>query len=78
MLGLFEGTAREREIGEIEITLNLLCDKGQYAGQLFSSIGDLEVSSAQSEKDAVKLAVDTGASLGTMELRLTGERLRAA
>jgi hypothetical protein len=75
VLGLYEGTATAKGLGEIEITLNLLCDKGQYAGQVFTSIGDLVVSSVKSANGAVALAFDTGGSLGTMELQLAGERL---
>jgi len=78
VVGLFEGTAKAPTLDNVEVTLNLLCDKGEYAAQLFTSVGDFGAKSARSQAGRVELAVDTGVSLGTFDLQLTGERLEGS
>jgi hypothetical protein len=75
ILGLFEGVAKSGELGTVDITLNLLCDNGAYAAQLFTSVGDFSAKSARSNAGKVEIAVDTGVSLGTFDLQVNGERL---
>jgi hypothetical protein len=77
LTGRFDGTS-QGPAGKIEITLNLLCDNGEYVAQMFTSIGDLRVSEANATMDHVRISFDTGPSLATADLsfkdgRLSGE-----
>ncbi|MBI1211259.1 MAG: hypothetical protein GC190_07345 [Alphaproteobacteria bacterium] len=77
LTGRFDGIS-QGGFGKVEVTLNLLCDKGEYVAQMFTSIGDLKVSEASATADHVRISFDTGASLATAELsfkdgKLSGE-----
>ena len=52
----------------LDITLNLLCDNGSYNAQLFTSMGDFKVTSAEGSENRVKIEFDSGASLGDLTL----------
>lgn len=73
--GFFQGTAKWQEVGDVDVTLNLHCDKGEYGAHLFTSVGDIGVSKLASKGAIVTFAFDTGVSLGTFELKLAGDRL---
>jgi hypothetical protein len=75
LTGLFTGIAHNPDGEDIEVTLNLLCDKGEYVAQLFTGQGDFNVTEASATADHVKIAFDTGASLATAELNLKDGKL---
>lgn len=74
--GLYE-TAVKKANGDIYValTLNLFCDKGAYAAQLFTSMGDFTVKDAAIKDGTVTIAFDSGASLGTLTLKDGGKTL---
>jgi hypothetical protein len=74
--GLYEASIK-RANGDVYValTLNLFCDKGAYAAQLFTSMGDYTVKDAATKDGVVAIAFDSGASLGTLTLTDGGKTL---
>lgn len=70
--GLYTGTAGTPDGVKADITLNLFCDKGEHAAQLFTSMGDFAVKSASAMQNRVEVGFDSGASLGTFDLNANG------
>ncbi|HXC55965.1 MAG TPA: hypothetical protein VNU97_11770 [Rhizomicrobium sp.] len=70
--GLYTGTAQTPDGVRADITLNLFCDKNDYAAQLFTSMGDFAVKAASATQSRVQVSFDSGASLGTFDLTANG------
>jgi hypothetical protein len=73
--GLYTGTAKTTGGTNAEATLNLDCKDGSPAAQLFTSMGDFEVKAVSATAGHLKVAFDSGASLGTLELDAKGDSL---
>jgi hypothetical protein len=73
--GLYTGTAQTPDGVKADITLNLFCDKNDYAAQLFTSMGDFAVKAASATKNRVQVSFDSGASLGSFDLTANGPAL---
>jgi hypothetical protein len=73
--GLFAGIGKPPGGSMVDVTLNLLCANGVYTAQLFTSMGDFAVKDASSQSGRVKVNFDSGASLGTVDLKSSGNAL---
>jgi len=73
--GLYTGSASTSSGTTAEITLNLYCDKADYAAQLFTSMGDFAVKAASGAPGHAEVNFDSGASLGTLSLTESGTAL---
>jgi hypothetical protein len=73
--GLFRGTGKPPGGATIDVTLNLLCANDAYSAQLFTSMGDFDVTEARSQESRVDVDFDSGASLGTLHLTFKGSTL---
>jgi Peptidase family S41 len=73
--GLYSGTVRDSQGENIDITLNLYCDGGKLAAQIFTSMGDFSVTAAKVTQEGVSISFDSGAALGTIELARKGDAL---
>jgi hypothetical protein len=73
--GLYSGTATESDGEKSDVTLNLFCDKGGYAAQMFTSNGDFAVTDASGAGGHVVLKIDTRAALASADLMLHGDAL---
>jgi hypothetical protein len=73
--GLYSGSVGISKAKPVDVTLNLLCDKGAFAAQLFTSMGDFDVKSATAAGRHVGVNFDSGASLGALDLTWDGKRL---
>jgi hypothetical protein len=76
--GLFSGIGNPPGGAKVDVTLNLLCANGVYTAQLFTSMGDFAVKDASSQSSRVKVNFDTGASLGTVDLKSRGGALNGS
>lgn len=74
--GLFAGGGKPPGGSTIDVTLNLLCEKGVYSAQLYTSMGDFAVKDANSSADHVDVNFDSGASLGALHLTSKGKTLK--
>ena len=75
LTGLYTGAAQTPDGVKVDITLNLFCDKNEYAAQLFTSMGDFTVKAASATQNRVQVGFDSGASLGTLDLTANGTAL---
>lgn len=75
--GLYEGKGKTADVSA-DITLNLYCVDGRLAAQLFTSMGDFAVASTVEKGGVVKIAFDSGASLGGFELSRNASLLSGA
>lgn len=73
--GLFSGIGNPPGGSKIDVTLNLRCANGAYTAQLVTSMGDFAVKDASSQSGRVKVNFDSGASLGTVDLKSQGKSL---
>lgn len=76
--GLYRGSADVPGGSKVEVTLNLYCDNGSAAAQLFTSMGDFGVKDVAGTPNGVHVAFDSGASLGTLELDAKDSTLAGA
>jgi hypothetical protein len=67
LAGLYAGAAKT-PFGNADVTLNLYCDKDHEGAQIFTSIGDFAVKDVTGAAGHVRVAFDSGASLGTLDL----------
>jgi hypothetical protein len=65
--GYFEGTATSQEAGQLDVTLNLRCDKGRYAGELVTPAGTYTVNDGHFKASQLHLNLASGADMVTVE-----------
>jgi hypothetical protein len=70
--GLYEGSAEVPDFGPTDVTLNLACAPGGYTARLVTGMGEFAVKNVEVSSGRVRFAIDTGASLGTVELKPDG------
>jgi hypothetical protein len=76
--GLYRGLAKPPDGATIDVTLNLLCSNNSYAAQVFTSMGDFAVKDATTSGGRVSVKFDSGASLGTLDLRIRAKMLNGS
>lgn len=74
-MGLYAGTAQSPDGSSLDVTLNLMCDRGDYKAQLFTSSGDYSMTRARVENAHFLADFDTGAALGSVDLIVEDGRL---
>src|SRR3954471_15349607 len=67
--GLYEGSADVPGGGQTDVTLNLACAPGGYKARLVTGMGEFAVKDLEVGAGQVKFSIDTGASLGTVDLK---------
>lgn len=73
--GLYEGEANSSDIGKVAATLDLVCEGREWRARLFTGMGEFQVQDLKWEAGKVVFAIDTGASLGKVELAAATEGL---
>jgi hypothetical protein len=76
--GLYRGFAKPPDGEIVDVTLNLLCSNSSYDAQLFTSMGDFAVKDATTSGGRVHVDFDSGASLGTLDLKVKAKMLQGA
>ena len=56
-VGRFEGSATSAQAGKLDVSLNLLCESGSYAGELNTPLGVYKVTTGSFEAGTLKLQV---------------------
>lgn len=67
--GLYEGAADVPGGGQTDVTLNLACAPEGYKARLVTGMGEFAVKDLEVGAGRVKFSIDTGASLGTVDLK---------
>lgn len=70
-VGAYQGKAETSEGAEVDLKLNLYCGEDGYQVRLQTSMGEFKVSKAEVKGGRLALTLDTGAALGSIELRPT-------
>ena len=65
--GYFEGSAISQQAGRVEVTLNLHCESGRYAGDLVTPIGTYTVKDGVWEAAKLRLTLVAGSDTVTIE-----------
>jgi hypothetical protein len=76
--GFYAGVAGYADGTHAEVTVNLMCDGGQFKAQFFTPAGDFDSSVAAVAGDHFTASLDTGSALGQVDLRRTGDVLAGA
>ena len=71
--GTYKGSAISGQAGPLELTLNLRCDKGSYAGALDTAVGRYTVISGSFQADTLKLVMTYSGNRIAIELKRTGD-----
>jgi hypothetical protein len=74
--GYFEGSATSQQAGTLDVTLNLKCDKGQYAGEMVTPVGTYSVKEGHFEAGQLQLQLEAGTDTVTVEAAFDGGVLR--
>jgi hypothetical protein len=65
--GYFEGAATSQQAGRLEVSLNLRCDSGRYAGELSTPVGAYSVKDGYFGAGRLRLKLESGADSVTLE-----------
>ena len=74
--GYFEGVANSQQAGKLEVSLNLRCDSGQYAGELATPVGAYLLKSGRFENGQLHLTLAAGADTITVDANLNAGSLQ--
>ncbi len=74
--GYFEGTATSQQEGKLDVSLNLRCDSGRYAGELVTLVGAYTVKDGHFEASQLHLNLESGADTVTIEAAIDAGVLR--
>lgn len=74
--GYFEGTATSQQSGKLDVSLNLRCDNGRYAGELVTPVGTYAVTEGRFDAGQLDLKLEAGTDTVNVECRLDGGSLR--
>ena len=58
--GYFEGSAISQQAGRVDVSLNLHCDSGRYAGDLVTAVGTYTVKDGAYEAGKLRLRLALG------------------
>lgn len=64
--GYFQGTANSRQAGKLDVTLNVYCDHGRYAGELVTPVGTYSVQAGHFDSGQLHLDLVTGTDVVTI------------
>ena len=70
--GRFDGSATSGQAGKLDVSLNLICDHGNYAGTLNTPIGTYVLSSGSFQGNLLKLKLGLNESVIQMEAIVAG------
>jgi hypothetical protein len=76
LAGYFEGTATSQQAGKLDVSLNLRCDGGRYAGELVTPVGTYSVRDGHFATSQLHLELEAGADSVTVEAALDAGVLR--
>lgn len=76
--GLYKGTVSSSQAGKLDVTLNLRCDSGHYAGLIITPVGKFELSAGTAADGKLHLTFGEGAGAITAELERRGGALAGA
>jgi len=68
--GFFEGSATSQQAGNVDVTLNLRCDAGRYAGDLLTPVGTYSVKDGHFEAGKLLLTLVAGSDNVALEAAL--------
>src|ERR1022692_691335 len=74
--GYFEGIATSQQAGKLDVSLNLRCDNGRYAGELVTPAGTYTVKDGHFEAGQFHLNLESGADTVTVEAAFDAGVLR--
>ena len=74
--GYFEGAATSQQAGKLDISLNLHCDNGRYAGELVTPAGTYTVKDGYFDRGQLHLNMESGVDTVTVEATFDAEVLR--
>ena len=74
--GYFEGSATSQQAGKVDVTLNLHCDSGRYAGDLVTPVGTYSVKDGHFEAGKLQLTLGAGSDTVTIDGAFEGGALR--
>lgn len=73
--GYFEGTAASQQAGKLDVSLNLHCDNGRYAGHLVTPSGTYTVKDGHFDGRQLHLNLESGAETVTVDAKFDAEVL---
>ena len=65
--GTFQGTATSQQAGTLDVTLNLHCDSGRYAGEAVSSAGTYTIHDGHFDANRMYLTLESGGTVVAIE-----------
>ncbi|HEX8927076.1 MAG TPA: hypothetical protein VF786_14855, partial [Terriglobales bacterium] len=74
--GYFEGTATSQQAGKVDVSLNLRCNGGQYAGELVTPVGTYSLKSGRFENGELRLTLAADADTVTLVANLNAGSLQ--
>jgi len=74
--GYFQGIATSQQAGKLDVSLNLRCDNGRYAGELVTPAGTYTVKEGHFEAGQFHLNLESGADTVTVEAAFDAGVLR--
>jgi hypothetical protein len=76
--GYYEGTAKSKQAGALDVSLNLRGVKGQYEGELTTPMGEFALKAGAFEAGRLRVHFDAGGERGTIDARLVSSGLHGA
>jgi beta-glucosidase len=76
--GSFEGTAKSKRQGDLNITLKLRCANGEYEGGIGTHNGTIPIRAGKFDAGKLHLEFDIDGNLGTMDLQLDAGTLKGS
>jgi hypothetical protein len=77
-MGYFEGVATSQQAGKLDVSLNLRCDQGHYAGELVTPAGTYTVKEGRFETGHLHLTLESGPDAVTVEAAFDAAVLRGS
>jgi hypothetical protein len=76
--GYFTGIASSQHSGRLDVSLNLWCADGRYAGTLVTPLGTFPISSGSADSTHLALAFVIGTEVGIIDATSTDDRLHGS
>jgi hypothetical protein len=74
--GYFEGSATSQQAGKLDVSLNLRCDNGRYAGDLVTPVGSYSLKDGHLKDNQLSLTFEAGTDKVTVEVAVDAGLLR--
>jgi hypothetical protein len=75
-VGRFDGSAISAQAGKLDVSLNLRCTSGQYAGELNAPMGLYKVIAGSFDAGSLRLQLDLNGDKITVETKVIGDSLQ--